>query len=308
MTSRPLVSIIMPAYNTAEFIAETIGTVRAQTYTNWELVIVDDGSTDNLKEVIGSLKLPVRQLQYFTSANKGPGAARNYAISKAKGDIIAFLDADDLWAPEKLDKQVEAMLTDQYDVVFSSGQFLGAPAGAVFTTAIGKFNGDEMFHELYQHNRIPIVSVVTKKKLVQAVGGFKEESLLARKCEDYDLWMRLARHGATFCGLEDKLVTYRIHANSAAGQTTTILEADIMAVSQYNDYVEQQDPKLYKDRMGQLYDRLAASYATDGQSAKARQALQHLKDYRSNLTVILKGLALRLLGKWYGKLYQRIVY
>jgi len=110
-----LVSIIMPSYNTAPYIAESINSVIAQTYTDWELIIVDDASTDNTDEVVaschpregGDLSSRIRYLK--NDRNRGAAYSRNRALREAKGKWIAFLDSDDLWAPDKLEKQIAFM-------------------------------------------------------------------------------------------------------------------------------------------------------------------------------------------------------
>ena len=108
--NKDLVSIIMPTYNCAKFIAESIDSVIAQTYTNWELIIVDDCSTDNTKEILTSYLQKYPNIHYtFLTENSGPAVARTEALKQAKGDYIAFLDSDDIWCPEKLSKQIVFM-------------------------------------------------------------------------------------------------------------------------------------------------------------------------------------------------------
>ena len=103
-----LVSIIMPSWNTAKFIGETIQSVKNQTYTNWELLIVDDCSTDNTDEIVASFKDD--RIRYFhNEKNSGAALTRNKALREAKGEWIAFLDSDDLWAPTKLEHQINFM-------------------------------------------------------------------------------------------------------------------------------------------------------------------------------------------------------
>lgn len=106
---RGLVSVIMPSYNTASYIADSIGSVLAQTYQNWELIIVDDCSTDNTDEVVAPFLADVRIRYLKNETNSGAAVSRNRALREARGKWIAFLDSDDLWLPEKLDKQLRFM-------------------------------------------------------------------------------------------------------------------------------------------------------------------------------------------------------
>ena len=109
-----LVSIIMPSYNTSQYISESINSVRAQTYENWELIIVDDLSTDNTYEVV-ALHFSDKRIKYLKNEkNSGAAVSRNRALREAKGRWIAFLDSDDLWSPEKLEKQIRFMEDNHY--------------------------------------------------------------------------------------------------------------------------------------------------------------------------------------------------
>ena len=113
-----LVSIIMPSWNTDRFMAETIQSVIDQTYTNWELLIVDDCSTDNTDEVVASFKDD--RIKYFhNEKNSGAALTRNRAMREARGEWIAFLDSDDLWMPEKLERQIAFMKEHGYTLSFT---------------------------------------------------------------------------------------------------------------------------------------------------------------------------------------------
>ncbi len=117
---RGLVSVIMPSWNTANYILESIGSVQAQTYENWELIIVDDASTDNTLEILKSVD-DDRVRVFVNETNSGAAVSRNRAMREAKGEWIAFLDSDDLWNPDKLQRQIEFMV--EHDYVFSYHDF-----------------------------------------------------------------------------------------------------------------------------------------------------------------------------------------
>jgi len=114
-----LVSIIMPSYNTGKYIKETIESVVNQTYTNWELIIVDDCSTDNTDEIIKVFNNDKRIKYLKNEKNSGAAVSRNIALREAKGKYIAFLDSDDLWKKEKLDKQIKFMKENNYDFTYT---------------------------------------------------------------------------------------------------------------------------------------------------------------------------------------------
>ena len=116
-----LVSVIMPSYNTAAYISASIKSVLAQTYSNWELIIVDDCSTDNTDEIVAEFLVDKRIRYFKNTQNSGAALTRNRALREAKGEWIAFLDSDDIWLPEKLEKQIEFMKKNNY--VFSYHDF-----------------------------------------------------------------------------------------------------------------------------------------------------------------------------------------
>ena len=115
-----LVSIIMPSYNTAQYIGESIKSVQAQTYENWELIIVDDCSTDNTDTAVDPFLSDERIRYLKNSRNSGAAVSRNYALREAKGKWIAFLDSDDLWLPDKLEKQINFMLENGYHFSYTN--------------------------------------------------------------------------------------------------------------------------------------------------------------------------------------------
>ena len=114
-----LVSIIMPSYNTAKYISNSIDSVLAQTYTDWELIIVDDCSTDNTDEIVKGYLNDERIRYLKNETNSGAAVSRNYALREAKGKWIAFLDSDDLWEPEKLEKQIAFMVENNYKFTYT---------------------------------------------------------------------------------------------------------------------------------------------------------------------------------------------
>ncbi|MBT8295755.1 MAG: glycosyltransferase, partial [Gramella sp.] len=121
MLDSRLVSVIMPAYNSEVFISEAIASVRSQIYSNWELLIIDDASTDATKEIILEFSQNDERIKILENAsNRGTHYARNKGIVAAQGDLIAFLDADDLWKPEKLQKQVKFLREENATACFSS--------------------------------------------------------------------------------------------------------------------------------------------------------------------------------------------
>src|SRR5687767_15367714 len=161
---QPLVSVIMPAYNTEKFIGESIQSVVDQTYANWELLIVDDGSTDKTADIIRQHAALDSRVKYLFQQNGRQAKARNLSIEHSQGTLIAFLDADDLWLPEKLERQLQALVATTADVVYSNGLIIyepGALPGATdFPIVAGTIEGRKMLDVLLLQNRIPVQSEI----------------------------------------------------------------------------------------------------------------------------------------------------
>jgi len=183
---RPQVSVIIPTYNRDWILKETIDSILAQDYKDFELIVVDDGSTDNTSEVLASYENDVR---IFFQENKGVSAARNRGIAESSGQFIAFLDSDDLWLPQKLSEQVEffnqmpdALICQTEEVWIRNGRRVNPkkrhkkPSGMIFEPSL----------------ELCLVSpsaVMIRRSLFDRVGRF-DETLPA--CEDYDLWLRIS--------------------------------------------------------------------------------------------------------------------
>ena len=195
-----LVSIIMPSYNTASFIEETIQSVLNQTYTNWELIIVDDCSTDNTDEVLENIK--DSRIRYFKNdKNSGAAVSRNKALREARGQWIAYLDSDDLWMPEKLEKQVHFMETNGYAFSYTNYEEIdvnGNKTGVSITgpkkiTKTGMFNycWPGCLTVMFDANKIGLIQIEDIKKN-----------------NDYAMWLKVCRKADCFL-LDETLGQYR---------------------------------------------------------------------------------------------------
>lgn len=176
-----LVSIVMPSYNTAEYIADSIRSVIAQTYTDWELIIVDDCSRDNSVEVINSFGDPRIRL-LINEKNSGAALSRNRALREAKGKWIAFLDSDDTWEPEKLEKQIRFMEENGYAFTFTdyriclNGKWL--PYVNTGPNRVGK-------RKMYDYCYFSTITVMYER---EKIGLIQVPDL--RKNNDYAMWLR----------------------------------------------------------------------------------------------------------------------
>jgi glycosyltransferase involved in cell wall biosynthesis len=204
----------MPAYNAGQYIAETIASVQAQDMPDWELVITDDGSTDNTAEVVETLAAADPRIRLFRQQNGRQGKARNLALSHTNAPWIAFLDADDLWHPEKLRKQFEVTAAHpDAELVFTAGISFDSDSGVMKETHAarsGMLDPDEMYLEILRGYSLPVLSVLVQRSWIEKVGGFGEE-LPVQNAEDYQLWLKMADAGIRMYGLNEELFRYRIH-------------------------------------------------------------------------------------------------
>lgn len=214
----PLVSIIIPAYNCADYLAKTVESVQNQQYLFWELIIVDDGSTDKTVEVIEKLIESDSRIRLLKQPNGRQGKARNNGIRHAKGEWIAFLDSDDIWFPEKLKYQMEETLKENADLSFTDGYICLSNQMDSREHRFGvqkrSYKGEEAVQEFHLQNKIPTSSVLVKKQVLTDFGMFPEE-LEIQNCEDYLLWTLLIEKGCTFLSIQEALFLYRVHPNSS---------------------------------------------------------------------------------------------
>ena len=211
----------MPAYNAEAFIADSIQSVILQTYPHWELIVVDDGSTDQTAAVIKKIQLHEPRIKYIFQKNGKQAKARNTAIAASNGQYIAFLDADDLWTPDKLALQVNEMQADEnIDLLFSNGYRLNGDTAEPFYAVAVKDEWTSADLPLFiSGNQIPVPSVLVKKQVLTAVNGFAEAAEI-QNCEDYHLWLKLLINGCRFKSVPLQLFYYRVHAGQSTYQNT----------------------------------------------------------------------------------------
>ena len=195
-----LVSIIMPSYNTAQYIEETIQSVLNQTYTNWELIIVDDCSTDNTEEELETIK--DNRIRYFKNEkNSGAAISRNKALQEAKGQWIAYLDSDDLWMPEKLEKQIKFMEENGYAFSYTNYEEIDADSNKIGVKVTGpkKITKTGMFNYCWP-------GCLTVMYDADKIGLIQIEDI--KKNNDYAMWLKVCRKADCYL-LDETLGQYR---------------------------------------------------------------------------------------------------
>ncbi|HNY13366.1 MAG TPA: glycosyltransferase, partial [Candidatus Wallbacteria bacterium] len=209
-----LVSVIIPTHNRGDLITETIESVLAQSYKNIEIIVVDNGSTDDTEEIIKKISAPA--LRYIKQENSGgPASPRNVGVGMARGEYIAFLDSDDIWLSDKIKRQVEIFeKMPEVGLVFCQCRFFGKEYHEKTIYPAKGYSGN-VFDEIIKGNFVPTVSVVCRRATLAEIGIFDERSDL-RAFEDYELWMRVAR-GYDFYFINEPLCLLRMHSQSMLG-------------------------------------------------------------------------------------------
>lgn len=195
-----LISIVMPAYNAAQYIEQSIESVLKQSYTNWELIIVDDCSVDDTYKIVDKLCLNEERIKLFRmNENSGVAMARNFAISMSRGKYIAFLDSDDLWLPDKLEKQLNLMREKKAVISYTAyRQFSMEKVGNLVSVP-----EQVTYKQLLKGNVIGCLTVMLDK---ERLGNLKMKNA---RHEDYILWLDILKQGNIAYGLQEDLARYR---------------------------------------------------------------------------------------------------
>lgn len=203
-----LVSIITPSYNSSKFIKDCVASVFSQTYKNWEMIIVDDCSKDNSKEIISELSTKDKRIKpIFLEKNVGAAEARNAAIRQSKGKYVAFLDSDDLWNPKKLEKQLSFMYENEIAFSYTNYQFISENGDNLLNIISAP---DKMTYDSYLKNTIIgcLTVIIDKEKS----GEFEMPNI--RSSHDMALWLLIMKRGFSAYGLDENLARYRIVSTS----------------------------------------------------------------------------------------------
>ena len=275
--SAPLVSVVIPAYNAEAFLGETLDSVLAQTYPNLEIIVVDDGSTDATPQLLENYSDRIRVLR---QANAGQAAARNYGARETHGELLAFLDSDDLWDPDKITRQVDLLARfPEALAVYCDHRTIDDQGRLLASSAVLSYprpSGDILMALLLGSCIITPGLVLLQRQAFEAAGGFDKTSFM-RGHEDYALWLRLATRGS-FVYRTDTLVSYRRHAQQATREQNYVLHmtrAKLHALMAIRDVIQaSQDEdlrRLFKWVLGESHLQAAWAARQMGDHADARQ-------------------------------------
>jgi len=228
MTDNPLISVVIATHNYARFLPECLTSVKCQTYDNYELIVVDNGSTDNTKEVIKNLAWD--KLHYHYQNNTGSVAGpRNTGIRLAKGKYVAFLDSDDFWYSQKLKKTVEILKNDPKIDILSHHMWVNG--GGRILVKVGPLKKN-MFRFLLTLNRLLGSATVVKKDILTKINGFDERKDFVH-VEDYETWLRIAAVGGKFAFINEALGEFRIHESNLSHDFERALSNEVKVIDKH---------------------------------------------------------------------------
>lgn len=305
----PIVSVLIPAYNAQLYIRDTLESVLGQSFRSFEIIVVDDGSTDDTRAIVKSYGR--RGVVVLSQPNAGPAAARNRALSHARGKFIALLDSDDIWEPDCLQTMVEFLdRQPEVSIAFCDSRFFGA------TKLAGK-----TFQEVYPPCP-PItfakaagcvshvcLDAIIRREVFDRIGGFDEA---LRAAEDFDLWLRALRAGCRIEPLARVLVRYRRHAASISAHSTLADAAALQVLDKWGGQPcldAEENAAVERTRL-QMQFKLDLRHAVDhihnGEFLLARAALRRVCGYRPKWRYRAARLALAIAPRMTRCAFRRI--
>src|SRR5579863_434772 len=272
--TRPAVTVVLPTFNRLRFLRPAIDCVYAQTFTDWELVIADDGSELETRQYLQSLATRPRVTVVWLQHTGRPAIVRNAALARAGGEYVAFLDSDDLWAPTKLGRQIET-LRARPNCRWSYTAFLGVDAyGNPLPEEARRpwwvpYEGDIFEQVVTGRASIRTPSVLATRQLIAQAGGFDEAM---QSAEDYDLWMRLALNSEVAI-VDEPLVYVRYHDENHTREWQSAYAGRDRSLSRGQRLVDSGRRSLLREERVRNALKLAATHAARGAHGRMLRAL-----------------------------------
>ncbi len=225
--SGPRISIIMACYNAEAFLGNAIDSVLSQTFPDWELIVVDDGSTDRSQGILDRYSAKEgKRIRVFRQENRGPYPARNLGLARAQGELVCFLDADDWWDAHFLEHMTKALDQSDVDLTYCGWQNVGIGAKVGEPYVPPAYEAGDLVREFLKRCPWPIHAALVKRELLQRLGGFSENHFAAM---DYDLWLRVLGHTRKIARVPEVLAFYRWHGS---GQISAQRFRQVMAATE----------------------------------------------------------------------------
>lgn len=279
----PSVSVIMAAYNVEAFVGAAVASVRAQTHPSFELLVVDDGSTDRTAAIVAGHAADDPRVRLLRQPNAGLSAARNHAMREARGEYLALLDSDDAWAPDFLAAQLRILLEHpEVDIVTGNAWFDGGPRSGQPAGPTPDSRPAPDLHELLQDETAMFIMSVFRRRVFETIGGFDEAF---RSNEDYDFWIRAALAGFRFARNDRPAGYYRRRHDSLSADEERMLSGILRVYDKTRPALAGRPSELA------ILEAQVSRFETERVAAQARQALQ--RGDRAAVTRLVGTLAAR---------------
>ena len=272
-----LVSVIVPVFNRQDYVVETIESIVNQTYKNIELIIINDGSTDDSEKVIRDFQTRYPDvINLINQKNQGQVKARNNGLKEARGEFIAFLDSDDVWLADKIEKQV-SLFKDEIGLVYSGVQYIDAQGAVIGEERCDHSIRGSVYEALLVKNRMTGGTVIVKSEALKKVGLF-DEALKA--AENWDLWLRITKlYKVDF--VDEALLQYRKHDGNMSGNNTLMLDATYNLLEKHclNIKLEEKVVRSCKIATANYYYRVGIYLISINDYSNARANFKKAKEY-----------------------------
>ena len=284
------VSVIVPAYNSADYTVETVESILAQTYRDFELIVVDDGSTDNTREAMASFG---EAITYIYKENGGACSARNLGISRSSGEFVACIDCDDLWVLDKLERSLERLEAEPELALVFTACYLIDKDGEITGKTNYKFKLSRPYVELLHENFITAPSVVMRRACLDQVGAFDERIFIPA---DWDLWLRLAR-SFPIAYIDAPLSKYRMVSNYTLRHAQQYVEETQYLLDKHFALSADLTPIERNHILSKIYVDHSTLYRENGDMRSARAKLRAAIKLNSTSWPAYGHLVLSLLGR-----------
>jgi glycosyltransferase involved in cell wall biosynthesis len=288
MQTAPLISIVIPSYNQAKYIAYNLDSILAQTYSNFEVIFIDDGSKDNTAEILKSYTEKDSRIKYFYQNNSERAVARSHGISKAAGKYVCLVDSDDTWLPHKLETQLAVIENDPEIILCYAPVNRIDPGNKPLKNAARQQEGYSglIYKHLLMRNFIPSVTPMIRASVLKNIGEQVTDFI---PYEDWDFWLRLSRCGK-FHHIKEALGNYRLHPQQSVKNvkasrieevTIKVLDANtqesLLEHAEFLNFLDL-DKESFKASVQQAYSlahlRIAYWYLVAGDSKTAQEKLK----------------------------------
>ncbi|MDP4536365.1 glycosyltransferase family A protein [Alkalimonas collagenimarina] len=288
------VSVIVPVYNGATYINKTVDSLLQQTYTDFEVILINDGSTDCSAQIINDLASTYESVRAFHKENGGVACARNFGIDKAKGDLIAFCDQDDLWLPNKLEHQVPLFENEAIGLVYCGAIAHHTNDNREVRSDFSSHSRGMVFDQLIYENMFTCCTVIARKSAILAVGGFDEDRSLMG-VDDWHLWLKIANQ-FEFDFAEKHLAIHVFHGENYSSNDEKMHAAELVCLDKIRDSIDLSAREVDWSKVkSEVHKKYAACYLYNSDFRKAGRSLKDANAAFFDFKVLIKSILLLIL-------------